>query len=267
MVGYKTHCKVCLVVRQEADGIRRYCHLATGNYNVRTSGIYSDLGLFTCRKDFGEDLTELFNLLTGYTRPQKFHHLLLAPMGLREHFIGCIRREVEHARGGHPSRIIAKINSLIDPAIIEELYIASQAGVDIDLIVRGMCSLRPGLSGTSERIRVLSIVDRYLEHARIFFFQNGGNPTCWLTSADWMQRNFDRRIEIAFPIIDPQLQAKLRQILEIQLGDTAKGWSMQSDGTYVRTHSDGLCPIRSQEKLYEITQSEDGISAAARGRL
>jgi polyphosphate kinase len=267
MVGYKTHCKVCLVVRQEADGIRRYCHLATGNYNVRTSGIYSDLGLFTCRKDFGEDLTELFNLLTGYTRPQKFHHLLLAPMGLREHFIGCIRREVEHARGGHPSRIIAKINSLIDPAIIEELYIASQAGVDIDLIVRGMCSLRPGLSGTSERIRVLSIVDRYLKHARIFFFQNGGNPTCWLTSAAWMQRNFDRRIEIAFPIIDPQLQAKLRQILEIQLGDTAKGWSMQSDGTYVRTHSDGLCPIRSQEKLYELTQSEDGISAAARGRL
>ena len=172
MVGYKTHCKVCLVVRQEADGIRRYCHLATGNYNVRTSGIYSDLGLFTCRKDFGEDLTELFNLLTGYTRPQKFHHLLLAPMGLREHFIGCIRREVEHARGGHPSRIIAKINSLIDPAIIEELYLASQAGVDIHLIVRGMCSLRPGLSGTSERIRVLSIVDRYLEHARIFFFQN-----------------------------------------------------------------------------------------------
>jgi polyphosphate kinase len=264
LVGYKTHCKVCLVVRQEADGIRRYCHLATGNYNARTSGVYSDVGLFTCRETFGEDLTELFNLLTGYTRPQKFHHLLLAPMGLREHFIECIRREIEHARGGHPSRIIAKINSLIDPAIIEELYVASQAGVNIDLIVRGMCSLRPGLAGTSERIRVLSIVDRYLEHARIFFFQNGGNPTCWLASADWMQRNFDRRVEIAFPVIDPQLQAQLRQILEIQLGDTVKGWSMQSDGTYVRTQNDGLSSIRCQEKLYEIIQSEDGISAAAR---
>jgi polyphosphate kinase len=264
LVGYKTHCKVCLVVRQEADGIRRYCHLATGNYNARTSGVYSDVGLFTCRETFGEDLTELFNLLTGYTRPQKFHHLLLAPMGLREHFVECIRREIEHARGGHPSRIIAKINSLIDPAIIEELYVASQAGVNIDLIVRGMCSLRPGLAGTSERIRVLSIVDRYLEHARIFFFQNGGNPTCWLASADWMQRNFDRRVEIAFPVIDPQLQAQLRQILEIQLGDTVKGWSMQSDGTYVRTQNDGLSSIRCQEKLYEIIQSEDGISAAAR---
>jgi len=267
MVGYKTHCKVCLVVRQEADGIRRYCHLATGNYNVRTSGIYSDLGLFTCRETFGEDLTELFNLLTGYTRPQKFHHLLLAPMGLREHFIGCIRREVEHARGGHPSRIIAKINSLIDPAIIEELYVASQAGVDIDLIVRGMCSLRPGLSGTSERIRVLSIVDRYLEHARIFYFQNGGNPTCWLASADWMQRNFDLRVEIAFPVIDSQLQAKLRQILEIQLADTVKGWAMQSDGNYVRRRNGDSSQIRCQEKLYEIIQSENGTLEATRGRL
>ena len=267
LVGYKTHCKVCLVVRQEADGIRRYCHLATGNYNVRTSGVYSDLGLFTCRETFGEDLTELFNLLTGYTRPQKFHHLLLAPMDLRDNFIDCIRREAEHARAGQPASIIAKVNSLIDPAIIEDLYVASQAGVHIDLIVRGMCSLRPGVSGISERIRVLSIVDRYLEHARIFYFQNGGNPSCWLASADWMQRNFDRRVEIAFPVIDLQLQAKLRQILEIQLGDTVKGWSMQSDGTYVRTRNDGLSSIRCQEQLYEIIRSENGTPPAARGRL
>ena len=267
MVGYKTHCKVCLVVRQEADGIRRYCHLATGNYNVRTSGVYSDLGLFTCRETFGEDLTELFNLLTGYTRPQKFHHLLLAPMGLRDNFIACIHREAEHARAGQPASIVAKVNSLIDPAIIEELYVASQAGVHIDLIVRGMCSLRPGLPGTSERIRVLSIVDRYLEHARIFYFQNGGNPTCWLASADWMQRNFDRRVEIAFPVIDSQLQAKLRQILEIQLGDTVKGWAMQSDGNYVRRRNGDSSQIRCQEKLYEIIQTENGISAAPRGRL
>ena len=267
LVGYKTHCKVCLVVRQEADGIRRYCHLATGNYNVRTSGVYSDLGLFTCRETFGEDLTELFNLLTGYTRPQKFHHLLLAPTGLRDNFIDCIRREAEHARAGQPASIIAKVNSLIDPAIIEDLYVASQAGVHIDLIVRGMCSLRPGVPGTSERIRVLSIVDRYLEHARIFYFQNGGNPSCWLASADWMQRNFDRRVEIAFPVIDLQLQAKLRQILEIQLGDTVKGWWMQPDGTYVRTRNDGLSSIRCQEQLYEIIQSENGTPPAARGKL
>ncbi len=267
LVGYKTHCKVCLVVRQEADGIRRYCHLATGNYNVRTSGVYSDLGLFTCRETFGEDLTELFNLLTGYTRPQKFHHLLLAPMDLRDNFIDCIRREAEHARAGQPASIIAKVNSLIDPAIIEDLYVASQAGVHIDLIVRGMCSLRPGVSGISERIRVLSIVDRYLEHARIFYFQNGGNPSCWLASADWMQRNFDRRVEIAFPVIDLQLQAKLRQILEIQLGDTVKGWWMQPDGTYVRTRNDGLSSIRCQEQLYEIIRSENGTPPAARGRL
>jgi polyphosphate kinase len=172
MVGYKTHCKVCLVVRQEADGIRRYCHLATGNYNVRTAGIYSDLGVFTCRETFGQDLTELFNLLTGYTRPQKFNHLLLAPVGLREHFLAQIRKEIEHARAGHAARIIAKVNSLIDPGLIDELCLASQAGVQIDLIVRGMCSLRPGLEGISERVRVVSIVDRYLEHARISCFHS-----------------------------------------------------------------------------------------------
>jgi polyphosphate kinase len=168
LVGYKTHCKVCLAVRQETDGIRRYCHLATGNYNARTAGIYSDIGLFTCRESFGQDLTELFNLLTGYTRPQKFNHLLLAPVGLREQMLSCIRREAEHARAGRTSRIVAKVKGLIDPAIIQELYLTSEAGVQIDLIVRGLCSLRPGLSGISERIRVISTVDRYLEHRAYF---------------------------------------------------------------------------------------------------
>ena len=261
MVGYKTHCKVCLVVRQEADGIRRYCHLATGNYNARTAGIYSDLGLFTCRESFAQDLTELFNLLTGYTRPQKFNHLLLAPIGLREHFLTEIRKEADNARNGRPARIIAKINSLIDPAIIEELYLASQAGVQIDLIVRGMCSLRPGVAGLSERIRVLSIVDRYLEHARVFYFQNGGEATYWLASADWMERNFDRRIEIAFPVLDPQHQAKLREILEIQLGDTVKAWQMQSDGSYHRAPSGADGNSRSQERLYELMRGgANGLS-------
>jgi len=262
LVGYKTHCKACLIVRQEADGIRRYCHLSTGNYNVRTSGVYSDIGLFTCRESFGEDLTELFNLLTGYARPEKFHHLALAPSGLREYFVALIRREAEHARAGQPARIIAKVNSLIDTAIIKELYGASQAGVRIDLIVRGMCSLRPGLPGVSEGIRVVSIVDRYLEHARIFYFQNGGNDTFLLASADWMPRNFDRRIEIAFPVIEPRLQAKLKDFLELQLADTVKGWWMQPDGDYVRTVNKDHSGLRFQERFYEILQTESRPSIA-----
>ena len=262
LVGYKTHCKACLIVRQEADGIRRYCHLSTGNYNVRTTGVYSDIGLFTCRESFGEDLTELFNLLTGYARPQKFHHLVLAPSGLREHFVALIRREAERARAGQTSRIIAKVNSLIDGAIIEELYKASQAGVPIDLIVRGMCSLRPGLHGVSESIRVVSIVDRYLEHARIFYFHNGGSDTFLLASADWMPRNFDRRIEIAFPVLEPRLQAKLRDFLELQLSDAVKGWWMQPGGNYVRNSNNDQPGLRFQERYYEILQAENRSSAA-----
>jgi polyphosphate kinase len=259
---HKTHCKACLIVRQEADGIRRYCHLSTGNYNARTTGVYSDIGLFTCRDSFGEDLTELFNLLTGYARPQKFHHLVLAPSGLREHFVTLIRREAEQARAGRPARIIAKVNSLIDTAVIEELYNARQAGVQIDLIVRGMCSLRPGLEGVSEGIRVLSIVDRYLEHARIFYFQNGGNDTLLLASADWMPRNFDRRIEIAFPVLEPRLQAKLKDFLELQLADAVKGWWMKPDGTYIRSPDQGMPGLRFQERFYEIVQAKSRSSAA-----
>jgi polyphosphate kinase len=252
LVGYKTHCKACLVVRQEADGIRRYCHLATGNYNVRTAGIYSDFSLFTCKESFGQDLTELFNLLTGYTRPQNFNHLQLAPLGLREYFISQVRNEAEHARSGRPARIIAKVNSLVDPAIIEQLYLASQAGAQIDLLVRGMCSLRPGVPGLSDHIRVLSIVDRYLEHARVFFFHNNGEPLYLLGSADWMQRNFDRRVEIAFPILEPAIQDRIKEILEIQLNDNIKGWWMQPEGHYLRCNADESPPLRSQERLYEL---------------
>jgi len=262
LVGYKTHCKVCLVVRQEADGIRRYCHLSTGNYNVRTSTVYSDIGLFTSRESFGEDLTELFNLLTGYTRPQTFHHLVLAPMDLREHFIGLIRKEAEQASDGQPARIIAKLNSLIDAAVIEQLYLASQAGVQIDLIVRGMCSLRPGLEKVSERIRVVSIVDRYLEHARIFYFHNGGSPIFLLASADWMPRNFNRRIEIAFPVMEPQIQTTLKEILELQLADTVKAWWMKPDGSYVRRRNKDMSTLRFQERFYEILQAENRSSAS-----
>jgi polyphosphate kinase len=252
LVGFKTHCKACLVVRQEADGIRRYCHLATGNYNVRTSGIYSDLGLFTCRETFGEDVTGLFNLLTGYTRPPAFHHLILAPTALRADIAARIRREADHARAGRPARIVAKMNSLVDPDVIAELYAASAAGVSIDLIVRGICCLRPGVPGLSDRIRVRSIVDRYLEHARIFHFANGGAGEYLLASADWMPRNFDHRVEIAFPIVDEALQERVHAVLDMQLADTVKARLIGPDGTSTRVRADGTPPVRSQERLYEL---------------
>src|SRR5437773_3499303 len=253
LAGFKTHCKACLVVRQEADGIRRYCHLATGNYNARTGGVYEDLGLFTSRESFGEDLTELFNLLTGYTRPRGFHHLLLAPSDLRGGLVERVRREAEHARAGRPARIIAKMNGLADPRLIEELYEASAAGVWIDLIVRGICCLRPEVPGLSDNIRVISIVDRYLEHARIFSFENGGNGEYLLASADWMPRNLDRRVEIAFPIMEPALQAQVREILNIQLSDTVKARRLLGDGTSTRVRADGRPPVRSQENLWEVS--------------
>jgi polyphosphate kinase len=253
LAGFKTHCKACLVVRQEADGIRRYCHLATGNYNVRTGGVYEDLGLFTSRETFGEDLTEMFNLLTGYTRPHGFHHLLLAPSDLREGLVERIRREASHARAGRPARIIAKMNGLADPRLIEELYEASGAGVRIDLIVRGICCLRPEVPGLSDNIRVVSIVDRFLEHARIFYFENAGEPEYLLASADWMPRNLDRRVEIAFPVLDLGLQAQVREILEIQLADTVKARRILRDGSSVRIVADGQPALRSQERIYEVT--------------
>jgi polyphosphate kinase len=252
LVGYKTHCKACLVVREETEGIRRYCHLATGNYNARTAGIYSDLGLFTCRPSFGEDLTELFNLLTGYTRPREFNHLHVAPIGLREALLARIEREAEHARGGRPARLIAKMNSLVDTVLIEALYAASAAGVDIDLIVRGICCLRPGVPGLSERIRISSIIDRYLEHARVFHFQNDGAPEYLLASADWMPRNLDRRVEIAFPILDPSLQRQVHAILDIQLADTVKARTLLADGRSRRARLPGPEAVRAQVRLHEI---------------
>jgi len=253
MVGFKTHCKACLIVRQDSDGIRRYCHLATGNYNVRTGGIYSDLGLFTARDSFGEDLTELFNLLTGYTRPRGFHHLLVAPTDLRDELAERIRREASRAKAGRPARIIAKMNALLDRKLIEELYAAGAAGVKIDLIVRGICCLRPEVPGLSDNIRVISIVDRYLEHARIFYFENAGSPEYLLASADWMPRNLDRRVEIAFPVLEPALQAQVREILNIQLADTVKARRLLGDGTSARVRADGRPALRSQENLWEVS--------------
>ncbi len=263
LVGYKTHCKACLIVRQEGDGIRRYCHLATGNYNVRTAGVYSDFGLFTCRESFGQDLTALFNLLTGYTEAKSFHHLILAPTDLRKALIEKIRREVDHVRAGRPGRLIAKMNALVDEALIEELYAASAAGVEIDLIVRGICCLRPGLPGLSERIRVRSIVDRYLEHARVFYFENAGDGEYFLASADWMRRNLDNRVEIAFPVLAPRLQAQLREVLETQLADNVKARIILPDGRFERVKAEGEPPLRSQERLYDLLDPGHQLSTRA----
>ncbi|MBN8248841.1 MAG: polyphosphate kinase 1, partial [Verrucomicrobia bacterium] len=209
VVGYKIHCKVALVVRAEEDGIRRYLHLGTGNYNAGTARLYTDIGLLTCRPDFGEDATQLFNLITGICRPQESRRLLVAPHYMLSRILALIDREAENARRGLPARIIAKMNALVETPVIEALYRASAAGVEVDLIVRGICCLRPGVPGLSERIRVRSIVDRFLEHARIWCFDNGHCPEVYVGSADWMPRNLHRRIEVVFPIEDGRLREQL----------------------------------------------------------
>ncbi len=233
--GLKTHCKVSMVVRRDPDRIRRYVHLSTGNYNVFTSRIYTDLGLMTCDDRMGEDASALFNLLTGYTQPERWHRLRVAPYALREWTIEQIEREAAHARAGRPARLIAKLNSLVDRDVIRALYRASGDGVPIDLVIRGICCLRPGLAGASPTIRVRSIVGRHLEHSRILYFANGGTPEIWLTSADWMPRNFDRRVEIAFPVEDPALRTRLAdEILAATLLDDANARVLGPDGRYER---------------------------------
>ncbi|MFO0908948.1 MAG: polyphosphate kinase 1 [Isosphaeraceae bacterium] len=235
MVGLKTHCKATLVVRRDHDGIRRYVHLATGNYNPTTAKLYTDLSFFTCRPEFGEDASALFNLLTGYSQGHEWNKLNVAPMNLAERIEALIDRERQHAEAGLPSRIIAKMNSLVDPGAIEALYRASNAGVRIDLIVRGICCLRPGIPGYSENIRVISIVDKFLEHSRIAYFQNNDKPEVFLASADWMPRNFRRRVEVMFPIEDPRLQNRIVDgILGVVLSDNVKARVLGPDGVYHR---------------------------------
>jgi polyphosphate kinase len=235
IVGLKTHCKASLVVRRDHDGIRRYVHLGTGNYNPTTARYYTDLSFFTCRPDFGEDASALFNLLTGYSKSNDWNKLIVAPSHLSSRLCGLIEREITHAEAGRPARIIAKMNSLVDPQIITLLYRASQAGVQIQLIIRGICCLRPGMPGISDNIRVISIVDKYLEHSRIAYFHNGDEPEVFLASADWMPRNFRRRVEIMFPIEDPQLRRRMVSgILGVVLADNVKARELQADGAYRR---------------------------------
>jgi polyphosphate kinase len=253
-IGLKTHCKVALVVRREDDGIRRYVHLGTGNYNPQTARIYTDLGYFTCNPDFCEDASALFNYLTGYGELPQWRKLVVAPSRLQAFMIEQIDREAELQRSGREGRIIAKINGVLEPAVIQALYRANQAGVRIDLICRGICALRPGVPGVSEHIRVLSIVDRFLEHSRIFFFGNGGDPEVYIGSADWMDRNLSRRVEVVFPIDVPELKQRLiREILAISLADNVKARELLPDGSYRRVAPEsGQARVRSQERFLEI---------------
>jgi len=262
VVGLKTHCKASLVVRREADGIRRYVHLATGNYNPTTARVYTDLGLFTARPDFGVDTSELFNLLTGYSQGRRWRKFLVAPLGLREQVVELIDREARNAQSGKPARIIAKMNALVEPMVIDALYRAARSGVRIDLIVRGTCCLRPGIPGLSENIRVISIVDRFLEHSRIFYFENAGESEVFLGSADWMPRNFLRRIEVMFPVEDARLKARLTQeLLPRILSDNVKARELRSDATYVRVQpADGQEPVRSQAVFQTLARESARVA-------
>ncbi len=252
LVGLKTHCKICLVVRKEEDGILRYVHLGTGNYNDSTAKIYTDHGLFTCKETFGRDISGLLNVLTGYSRNLSWNKIAVAPTSLRSTFLKLIETETENAALGRPSGIIAKMNSLVDTGIIQALYKASMAGVEIKLIVRGICCLKSGVPGISENITVVSIVDRFLEHSRIFYFENNNDPKVFLSSADWMPRNLDRRVEVAFPIDDQNLKERLIETLRITLSDTVKLRVQNPDGTYSRVDKRGKEHLHSQLKFYEL---------------
>ncbi len=238
LLGLKTHCKLALVVRREADSLRRYIHVGTGNYNPATARIYTDIGLFTADQNFGADASELFNYLTGFSQQTEYRRLLVAPVNLRERLTALIEREMEHHKNGRPARIIAKINSLTDTKLIRVLYEASQANLPIDLIVRGVCTLRPGVPGLSETITVRSIVGRFLEHSRIFYFMNGGEEAVYIGSADWMQRNLDRRVELLAPIGDPRLRKHLKEdVLDVCLSDNVKARQLLPDGSYERVRA------------------------------
>ena len=247
LVGLKTHSKIALVVRREEDGIRRYVHLGTGNYNDSTAKLYTDCGIFTCNEAIGEDATAVFNMLSGYSEPLSWNELVLAPIWLRTRFMRLIARETKHAREGKPAKIVAKMNSLCDEGIIAALYEASAAGVEIELIVRGICCLKVGIPGISENIHVRSIVGNFLEHSRIFFFLNDGEEELYMGSADWMPRNLEKRVEIVFPVEDEQIKKEVMHILDIQMKDNVKASILQADGTYTKPDKRGKTLVNSQE--------------------
>ena len=266
LVGLKTHSKIALMVRREEDGIRRYVHLGTGNYNDSTAKLYTDCGIFTCKESIGEDATAVFNMLSGYSEPLSWNELILAPYWLRDKFIKLIDREKKHAKNGGEARIIAKMNSLCDPGIIEALYEASAAGVKIDLIVRGICCLRVGIPGVSENITVRSIVGNFLEHSRIFYFWNDGDTEIYMGSADWMPRNLDRRVEIIFPVLETSLKEKALHILEVELADNMKARVLGADGKYEKLDRRGKVAVNSQEQFCEEAKEEVPKQDAMTGR-
>jgi polyphosphate kinase len=271
LLGLKTHAKCLLIVRREKGHLRRYVHLSTGNYNPTTARTYTDIALFTCRPSLCEDASSLFNLLTGYSAPPKWNSFIVSPLGLHEAVLGLIARETEHARAGRPARITAKMNALVDADVVEALYRASQAGVPITLLIRGICCLRPGVPRVSENIEVRAIVDRYLEHGRVFHFTNGGKDEVYISSADWMPRNFHRRVEIMVPVDDAALRGRLIEILAMSVNDNMKSWRLLSDGSYARVQPRPGAPlIRSQARFIEATREKvKGAEAAgaASGRF
>ena len=254
LAGLKTHCKILLVVRREEDGLRRYLHLGTGNYNDSTARLYTDMGMFTCRESYGADASSLFNVLTGYSRPPQYSRLVAAPEGMRLFFYRMIDSEIQNASHGLPAGIFAKVNSLVDPAIIARLYEASQAGVPVNLVVRGICCLIPGLPGVSSNIRVFSIVGQLLEHSRIFRFENGGNPKLYLGSADLMPRNLDRRVELLFPVEDEEIRRRVDEAIELFLSDTVGARELHADGTYELPDRRGRPAVNSQLALYQLAK-------------
>ena len=263
LVGLKTHSKITLIVRREADGIRRYVHLGTGNYNDSTAKLYTDLGLLTCAQDIGEDATAVFNMLSGYSEPAMWNKLALAPLWLKNRLLKLIEREGRHAENGSTAKIVAKMNSICDPDVIAALYDASQKGVKIELLIRGICCLRPGIEGVSENITVRSIVGDYLEHSRIFYFENDHEPEVFMASADWMPRNLERRVEIMFPIEDEALKSKIIHILDVQFKDNVKAHILQNDGTYIKekvAKADRICcqDIFCQEEIMESSHGKKG---------
>ena len=258
LVGLKTHSKITLVVRREEDGIRRYVHLGTGNYNDATAKLYTDIGMMTCSEAIGEDATAVFNMLSGYSEPLSWNKLSLAPLWLKDKFLYLIARETKHAKAGEQGRIVAKMNSLCDPDMIAALYEASAAGVRIELIVRGICCLKTGIPGVSENISVRSIVGNFLEHSRIFYFHNNGQEEIYMGSADWMPRNLDKRVEILFPVENPRLMEEVRHILDIQLADNVKAHVLAADGTYEKIDKRGKVLLNSQQYF-----CDEAISRAA----
>jgi polyphosphate kinase len=243
LLGLKIHGKMALVVRKEGDKIKRYVHLGTGNYNSVTAHLYTDIGLFTCDEKIGADVTDVFNYLTGYSAKRNYRKLMVAPINLRDNIQKLIKREIDHQAAGRQGHIILKINALVDEQLIVMLYEASKAGVKIDLLVRGICCLRPGIPGISENIRVISILGRFLEHSRVYFFENGGKPEIFCGSADLMPRNLDRRVEVLFPVDDPRLSRQIREVLTAYINERFNAWQMQSDGSYQLIRSAHLDPI------------------------